>query len=359
MPLALPIAVLSFLGGFIPYIGQAATSLLAFFVAVKYGTTQDIVIMGMYTIVMNVVQGNFIAPLVYGRAVSIHPAIVLLAIPAGGELAGVLGMFLAVPVIGVFAAVGGTCSPRSARAARCRTDRPADHARCADGDPAARADSGTRRSLRRTPGIERADRRRPARRSSSLGVRAGRQAGCGFGSGTGCPGPMIVGIPWMSSFGGMSLNSASNPSESTVSSATSFSASAIELVAVGDQDLRRPLVRLVDDRPDLLVDRLGDLVAVVALLADLAAEEHELVALPERERAELVAHPELGDHPAGQVGRLLDVVAGAGRRVAEDQPLGGVAAEEPGDLVLELGLALEVAVLLSAGPSCSRGPCRG
>jgi predicted PurR-regulated permease PerM len=105
LPLALPIAVLSFLGGFIPYIGQAATSLLAFLVAVKYGTTQDVIIMGIYTIVMNVVQGSFIAPLVYGRAVSIHPAIVLLAIPAGGELAGVLGMFLAVPVIGVFAAV--------------------------------------------------------------------------------------------------------------------------------------------------------------------------------------------------------------------------------------------------------------
>ncbi len=104
LPLALPIAVLSFLGGFIPYIGQALTSLLAFLVAWKYGTTQDIIIMGLYTIVMNIVQGSFIAPLVYGRAVSIHPAIVLLAIPAGGELAGILGMFLAVPVIGVFAA---------------------------------------------------------------------------------------------------------------------------------------------------------------------------------------------------------------------------------------------------------------
>jgi predicted PurR-regulated permease PerM len=105
LPLALPIAVLSFLGGFIPYIGQAVTSLLAFLVALKFGTTQDVIIMGLYTIVMNVVQGSFIAPLVYGRAVSIHPAVVLLAIPAGGELAGVLGMFLAVPLLGVFAAV--------------------------------------------------------------------------------------------------------------------------------------------------------------------------------------------------------------------------------------------------------------
>ena len=60
----------------------------------------------------------------------------------------------------------------------------------------------------------------------------------------------------------------------------------VEPVAMGLEDLRRPLVGLVDDRPDLLVDRLGDLVGVVALLADLAAEEHQLVALPEGQRAE-------------------------------------------------------------------------
>ncbi len=59
--------------------------------------------MGIYTIVFNIVQGNFVAPIVYGRAVNIHPAIVLLAIPAGMALAGIAGMFLVVPVIGVIA----------------------------------------------------------------------------------------------------------------------------------------------------------------------------------------------------------------------------------------------------------------
>src|SRR6476661_9594397 len=119
-----------------------------------------------------------------------------------------------------------------------------------------------------------------------------------------------------------------------------------ELVAVRRQDVRRSLIGLVDDGPDLFVDLLSDLIAVVALLADLATEEHELVTLPEGQRAELVAHAELGDHPTGEVGRLLDVVAGTGRRVTEDETLGDVAAEETGDLVLELGLALEVSVLL-------------
>ena len=61
--------------------------------------------MGLYTAVMNVVQGSVIAPLVYGRAVSLHPAVVLVAIPAGGSLAGILGMFLAVPILGIAAGV--------------------------------------------------------------------------------------------------------------------------------------------------------------------------------------------------------------------------------------------------------------
>ncbi|HSS35156.1 MAG TPA: AI-2E family transporter, partial [Patescibacteria group bacterium] len=46
--------------------------------------------------------------LVYGKAVNLHPAIVLMAIPAGAALAGVVGMFLAVPFIGVIAATWRT-----------------------------------------------------------------------------------------------------------------------------------------------------------------------------------------------------------------------------------------------------------
>ena len=105
LPLALPVAILSFFGGFIPYIGQFVTSLIGFLVAVAFGSTQDVMIMGICTAVFNVVQGSVIAPLVYGRAVSLHPAIVLIVIPAGGELAGILGMFLAVPLVGIIGAV--------------------------------------------------------------------------------------------------------------------------------------------------------------------------------------------------------------------------------------------------------------
>ena len=108
IPLALPLAVLSFFGGFIPYIGSFITTGIAFLVTVAVGSPTDIAVMAVFTIVFNIVQGNFVAPLVYGRAVSLHPAVVLIAIPAGSTIAGVFGMFIVVPFIGVVAATWRT-----------------------------------------------------------------------------------------------------------------------------------------------------------------------------------------------------------------------------------------------------------
>jgi predicted PurR-regulated permease PerM len=104
LPLAVPIAVIGFFAGFIPYIGSFITTAIALLVTVALGTTADIVWMLVFTVVFNIVQGNFVTPLVYGRSLSLHPAIVLMAIPVGNEIAGVLGMFLVVPVAGMVAA---------------------------------------------------------------------------------------------------------------------------------------------------------------------------------------------------------------------------------------------------------------
>jgi putative heme transporter len=104
LPFAVPIAVLSFIACFIPYIGGFVTTGLAFLIAVAFGTPTEIVIMFIYTIVFNLVQGNIVTPLVYSRTVSLHPAVVLLAIPAGGALAGIAGMFLIVPILAVISA---------------------------------------------------------------------------------------------------------------------------------------------------------------------------------------------------------------------------------------------------------------
>ncbi len=103
LPFAVPVAVLSFFAAFIPYIGGFVTTGLAFLIAVAFGDTTTILIMGIYTLVFNIIQGNVVTPLVYRRALHHHPAVIQLAITAGGALAGSLGMFLAVPIIALIA----------------------------------------------------------------------------------------------------------------------------------------------------------------------------------------------------------------------------------------------------------------
>ncbi len=105
LPLALPVGVLTFFGGFIPYIGSFATTALAFLIAIAVGTTADIVVMGIFTVIFNIIQGNIVTPLVYGRTLGLHPAVILMAIPAGNQIAGILGMFLVVPFVAVAAAI--------------------------------------------------------------------------------------------------------------------------------------------------------------------------------------------------------------------------------------------------------------
>ncbi len=103
IPLAVPIFVLSFFLCFIPYIGGFISTGIALLVTIAVGVPSDIVIMVIWTLVFNIVTGNVVSPLVYGKTVHLHPAVVLVAIPAGGAVAGIAGMFLVVPLIGVVA----------------------------------------------------------------------------------------------------------------------------------------------------------------------------------------------------------------------------------------------------------------
>ena len=108
IPLAVPIFVLSFFLCFIPYIGGFISTGIALLVTIAVGSTSDIVIMAVWTLVFNIVTGNVVSPLVYGKTVHLHPAVVLVAIPAGGAVAGIAGMFLVVPLIGVVVATWRT-----------------------------------------------------------------------------------------------------------------------------------------------------------------------------------------------------------------------------------------------------------
>jgi predicted PurR-regulated permease PerM len=97
VPLALPLASLVFLGAFIPLIGALVSGLVAVVVALlAKGIVYALLTLGLL-VVINQIEAHLLQPLVMGRAVSIHPLGVVLAITAGGVLAGIVGALLAVP----------------------------------------------------------------------------------------------------------------------------------------------------------------------------------------------------------------------------------------------------------------------
>jgi predicted PurR-regulated permease PerM len=107
IPLVLPIAVLTFFGGFIPVIGAAIAGFIAVLVALA--ATGDIVkallVLGLVVLVQQL-EANILQPMIMRRAVALHPVVILAALTAGGLLIGVIGAFLAVPTAAVLAAVG-------------------------------------------------------------------------------------------------------------------------------------------------------------------------------------------------------------------------------------------------------------
>jgi putative heme transporter len=99
VPLALPLASLVFLGAFVPLVGAVVAGFLAVIVAlIAKGLVYALITLGLIIAVQQL-EGHVLQPLVMGRAVSIHPLAVVLAIAGGGVLAGIVGALLAVPTV--------------------------------------------------------------------------------------------------------------------------------------------------------------------------------------------------------------------------------------------------------------------
>jgi predicted PurR-regulated permease PerM len=99
IPLALPLASLVFLGAFIPLVGAVIAGFLAVVVALlAKGIIYALITLGLL-VAVNQLEAHLLQPLVMGRAVSIHPLGVVLAISTGGVLAGIVGALLAVPTV--------------------------------------------------------------------------------------------------------------------------------------------------------------------------------------------------------------------------------------------------------------------
>ena len=101
VPLAAPLAILVFIGSFIPLIGAPAAMSLAILVALASNGIWSAVIVGVAIALVGQVEGNILEPLVMGRHVHLHPFVVGTAVTVGTVLGGLIGALVAVPVVGV------------------------------------------------------------------------------------------------------------------------------------------------------------------------------------------------------------------------------------------------------------------
>jgi predicted PurR-regulated permease PerM len=98
VPLAIPVAVLVFLGAFVPIVGAVFTGALAVFLALVYNGPW--IALWMLVVVLGVqqIEGHVLQPLLMGSAVKVHPLAVVLVVAGGALIAGIPGALFAVPL---------------------------------------------------------------------------------------------------------------------------------------------------------------------------------------------------------------------------------------------------------------------
>lgn len=98
VPLALPLGVLVFLGGFIPIVGATVAGALATLVAlVANGPLIALIVLAVVILVQQL-ESNFLQPVVMAQTLHLHALVILMALTGGTVLSGIVGAVLAVPL---------------------------------------------------------------------------------------------------------------------------------------------------------------------------------------------------------------------------------------------------------------------
>jgi predicted PurR-regulated permease PerM len=124
VPLAGTIALVTFLGGYIPYLGAWTAGGFAVLIALGGVSPEAAAGMAVIALLANGVLQQLVQPIAYGAALGLHPLAVLIVTIAGGCLFGTIGLVLAAPLVSAAVRISADLS-----AARTDADRQAEGAR--------------------------------------------------------------------------------------------------------------------------------------------------------------------------------------------------------------------------------------
>jgi predicted PurR-regulated permease PerM len=95
---ALVFAVITGLLEFVPYIGPILAAIPPVLFALTQSPEQALLVLLMYVAIQQI-EGHLIIPLVMAKAVSLHPAVVAFGVVLIGQIFGIIGVFVAVPIL--------------------------------------------------------------------------------------------------------------------------------------------------------------------------------------------------------------------------------------------------------------------
>lgn len=100
---AIVIGVLSGALKFLPYIGTAAGVIIAVTTGVTQSGWDSYLMLGIGAtyLVTEFIESSFLSPRIIGDRVRLNPALVIFAVLLGGKLWGIIGIFIAIPVVAV------------------------------------------------------------------------------------------------------------------------------------------------------------------------------------------------------------------------------------------------------------------
>jgi predicted PurR-regulated permease PerM len=98
IPFAVPLAFLYAFLDLVPLVGATIGGILVGIVVAFFNFPTDVIIWAVVTIVYQQIENYLVQPYVYGKAVRVHPLIVIVAILIGASLLGILGALVAIPI---------------------------------------------------------------------------------------------------------------------------------------------------------------------------------------------------------------------------------------------------------------------
>jgi len=101
MPSPLVLGLIAGALEFVPLVGPLVVAILAALLALLHSGFGMAFVVLLFLGILRIVQDYVIYPRIIGTGIHLHPLAVILAILSGAELAGVAGIFLAIPVIAI------------------------------------------------------------------------------------------------------------------------------------------------------------------------------------------------------------------------------------------------------------------